>query len=98
MTKWFDTNYHYIVPEFNTKTTFALSNDKVFDELAEAQSLGINAKPVLIGPITYLSLGKVQDSNNPDFDQFSLLDNLINVYVDIIKRLSDAGAGMDSVR
>ena len=92
MTKWFDTNYHYIVPEFNTKTTFALSNDKVFDELAEAQSLGINAKPVLIGPITYLSLGKVQDSNNPDFDQFSLLDNLINVYVDIIKRLSDAGA------
>ena len=92
MTKWFDTNYHYIVPEFHSKTTFSLSNDKVFDELAEAQALGINAKPVLIGPVTYLSLGKVQDSNHPDFDPFSLLDNLVSVYVDIIEQLSDAGA------
>ena len=92
MTKWFDTNYHYIVPEFNSKTTFSLSNDKVFNELAEAQALGINAKPVLIGPVTYLSLGKVQDSNNPDFDPFSLLDNLVSVYIDIIEKLSNAGA------
>ena len=92
MTKWFDTNYHYIVPEFNSKTTFSLSNDKVFDELAEAQALGINAKPVLIGPITYLSLGKVQDTTNPDFDTFSLLDDLVRVYVDIIEKLSAAGA------
>ena len=92
MTKWFDTNYHYIVPEFHSKTTFSLSNDKVFDELAEAQALGINAKPVLIGPVTYLSLGKVQDSNHPDVDPFSLLDNLVSVYVDIIEQLSDAGA------
>ena len=92
MTKWFDTNYHYIVPEFHSKTTFSLSNDKVFDELAEAQALGINAKPVLIGPITYLSLGKVQDSNHPEFDPFSLLDNLVSVYVDIIEKLSNAGA------
>ena len=92
MTKWFDTNYHYIVPEFHSKTTFSLSNDKVFNELAEAKALGINAKPVLIGPITYLSLGKVQDSNNPNFDPFSLLDNLVSVYIDIIEKLSDAGA------
>ncbi|HVY12466.1 MAG TPA: 5-methyltetrahydropteroyltriglutamate--homocysteine S-methyltransferase, partial [Alphaproteobacteria bacterium] len=58
MTKWFDTNYHYIVPEFHAGTKFSLSSSKVFDEFAEAKALGINAKPVLIGPATYLSLGK----------------------------------------
>ena len=92
MTKWFDTNYHYIVPEFHSETTFSLANDKVFNELAEAQKLGINGKPVLIGPVTYLSLGKVQESKKPDFDPFSLLDSLVNVYVEIIQKLSDAGA------
>lgn len=92
MTKWFDTNYHYIVPEFHADTTFALSGSKVFDEFAEARALGINAKPVLIGPVTYLSLGKVQDPMNPDFDPFALLDNLVAVYEEIIGKLADAGA------
>ena len=50
MTKWFDTNYHYIVPEFRMDTKFILSGNKVFDEFAEAKALGLNAKPVLIGP------------------------------------------------
>ena len=80
MTKWFDTNYHYIVPEFRSDTTFKLSSDKIFEEFAEAKALGINGKPVLIGPVTYLSLGKIQGTNNPDFDPFSLLDNLVDVY------------------
>ncbi|MEM7775598.1 MAG: 5-methyltetrahydropteroyltriglutamate--homocysteine S-methyltransferase [Pseudomonadota bacterium] len=92
MTKWFDTNYHYIVPEFDAGTTFSLSASKVFDEFAEANALGINGKPVLIGPITYLSLGKVQDSKNPDFDPFTLLDNLVSVYEEAIKRLAAQGA------
>ncbi len=92
MTKWFDTNYHYIVPEFHSGSKFALSGSKVFDEFAEAKALGLNAKPVLIGPITYLSLGKVQDPKTPDFDQFTLLDNLISVYEEIISRLAAAGA------
>lgn len=92
MTKWFDTNYHYIVPEFRADTKFVLSGSKVFDELAEAQALGLNAKPVLIGPVTYLSLGKVQDSKNPDFDPFTLLDNLLSVYEQIIGKLAAAGA------
>ena len=92
MTKWFDTNYHYIVPEFRADTTFVLSGSKVFDEFAEAKELGINAKPVLLGPITYLSLGKVQDSVNPEFNQFTLLENLLDVYAEIIERLSAAGA------
>ncbi|HWX46937.1 MAG TPA: 5-methyltetrahydropteroyltriglutamate--homocysteine S-methyltransferase [Roseomonas sp.] len=92
MTKWFDTNYHYIVPEFHSGTNFTLSSSKVFDEFAEAKALGINAKPVLIGPITYLSSGKVQDSSNPDFDAFTLLDSLVSVYQKIIGKLAAQGA------
>ena len=92
MTKWFDTNYHFIVPEFRADTTFSLSSTKVFDELAEAKALGINGKPVLVGPVTYLSLGKVQDSSNPDFDPLTLLDNLVSVYEEIIDKLAAVGA------
>ncbi|HRQ88727.1 MAG TPA: 5-methyltetrahydropteroyltriglutamate--homocysteine S-methyltransferase, partial [Bacteroidia bacterium] len=92
MTKWFDTNYHYIVPEFQADTAFALSGSKVFDEFAEAKALGLNAKPVLVGPVTYLSLGKVQDPKNPDFDPFTLLDGLLSVYEEILGKLADAGA------
>jgi len=92
MTKWFDTNYHYIVPEFQADTKFALSSTKVFDEFAEATALGIHAKPVLIGPVTYLSLGKVQDEAHPDFDRFTLLDSLVSVYEEIIQKLAAAGA------
>ncbi|NRA68079.1 MAG: 5-methyltetrahydropteroyltriglutamate--homocysteine S-methyltransferase [Pseudobacteriovorax sp.] len=92
MTKWFDTNYHYIVPEFKADTSFALSSSKVFDEFEEAKALGINAKPVLLGPVSYLSLGKVQDAENPDFDQFTLLDSLLSVYEEILTKLSQSGA------
>ena len=92
MTKWFDTNYHYIVPEFRADTRFSLSSSKVFDEFEEAKALGIQAKPVLIGPVTYLSLGKVQDPQNPDFDPFTLLDDLLSVYAEILRKLSDQGA------
>ncbi|TLD69192.1 5-methyltetrahydropteroyltriglutamate--homocysteine S-methyltransferase [Phragmitibacter flavus] len=89
MTKWFDTNYHYIVPEFHPNTQFQISSRKIFDEFAEAQALGINAKPVLIGPITYLTLGKSQEAG---FDPFDLLDSLVSTYEQIIKRLSATGA------
>lgn len=92
MTKWFDTNYHYIVPEFRADTVFRLSDTKVFNEFHEARNLGINAKPVLVGPVTYLTLGKVRDAENPEFDKFSLLDNLLDVYAEIIAQLAAAGA------
>jgi len=92
MTKWFDTNYHYIVPEFRADTKFALSSGKVFDEFAEAKALGLNAKPVLIGPVTYLSVGKVQDEKQPDFDAFTLLDSLLDVYEQVMGRLAAGGA------
>ena len=92
MTKWFDTNYHYIVPEFGPETKFSLSSTKVFDEFAEATDLGINGKPVLLGPVTYLTLGKVHDSADSEFDRYALLDDLLKVYEEIIKKLSHAGA------
>lgn len=92
MTKWFDTNYHYIVPEFRADAQFKLVGDKVFREFEEAKALGLRAKPVLPGPVTYLSLGKSQDSTNPNFDRFSLLDSLVSVYEQILQRLASLGA------
>ena len=89
MTKWFNTNYHYIVPEFCQNTQFQTSTTKIFDEFLEAKDLGINAKPILIGPITYLSLGKAQNEN---FDSWSLIDSLISSYGEIIQKLSEMGA------
>ncbi|OIN85254.1 MAG: 5-methyltetrahydropteroyltriglutamate--homocysteine S-methyltransferase [Alphaproteobacteria bacterium CG1_02_46_17] len=87
MTKWFDTNYHYIVPEFDKDTSFKILSSKIFDETAEAQSLGIKARPVLIGPVTYLSLGKAKDESNP----FDLLPKLLPVYAEILGRLKSMG-------
>ncbi len=89
MTKWFDTNYHYIVPEFHHETAFALSASKPFDEFEEALALGICTKPVLIGPLTYLWLGKAHGEN---FDRLALLEKLLPVYAEILQRLAEQGA------
>ncbi len=91
MTKWFDTNYHYLVPEFDEATQFQVSSSKVFDEFIEASGLGIHAKPVLIGPLTYLTLGKEVNSSET-FDRFELADSLIDVYVEVLKKLKSLGA------
>lgn len=88
MTKWFDTNYHYIVPEFQPNQNFAISCDKLFTEIAEAQKLGFNAKPVIVGPLTYLMLGKTKQN---DFDKLALLPKLIPVYQEILARLHAQG-------
>jgi 5-methyltetrahydropteroyltriglutamate--homocysteine methyltransferase len=92
MTKWFDTNYHYLVPEFHAETRFRIGTDKPFAEFAEALALGLKTKPVLIGPATYLTLGKVRDEKNPWFDRFSLIDSLLPVYAEILRRLQAQGA------
>jgi 5-methyltetrahydropteroyltriglutamate--homocysteine methyltransferase len=89
MTKWFDTNYHYIVPEFQERTSFRLAATKPIDEFVEALALGIRTKPVLIGPLTYLHLGKSVD---PDFERLTLIDRLLPVYVEILQRLEALGA------
>ncbi len=89
MTKWFDTNYHYIVPEFHKDQTFKLSSRKAVDEFNEAKALGIVTRPVLIGPVTYLMLGKVKGE---EFDPVSLLDTLLPVYGELLGALKSAGA------
>jgi len=89
MTKWFDTNYHYIVPEFSRDTTFSLSSTKPVDEYREAKALGIETRPVLIGPVSFLLLGKTTED---DLEVLDLLDELLPVYGDVLEQLADAGA------
>src|ERR1041385_1077073 len=89
MTKWFDTNYHYIVPEFEPGQTFRLSSTKAQDEFQEAKALGFDAKPVLIGPVTFLLLGKVRTAG---FNRLELPAGLLPVYAEVLSRLGAAGA------
>ncbi|NQX41059.1 5-methyltetrahydropteroyltriglutamate--homocysteine methyltransferase [Pedobacter steynii] len=84
MTKWFDTNYHYIVPEFTKDQQFKLFSTKLLDEYNESKRLGIQTKPVLIGPVSYLLLGKEKESG---FDRIDLIKNLLPVYIEILKKL-----------
>ena len=88
MTKWFDTNYHYIVPEFTASTSFKLDASRLLAQLAEARAAGVRAKPVIIGPVTYLALGKAKDGS----DRLALLDRLLPVYVELLEALAGAGA------
>jgi 5-methyltetrahydropteroyltriglutamate--homocysteine methyltransferase len=92
MTKWFDTNYHYIVPELAPDTGFALSSEKPFKEHAEAKALGIDTVPVLVGPVSLLLLGKSGEGADEDFDRLSLLDRLLPVYEEALSRLAGQGA------
>lgn len=93
MTKWFDTNYHYIVPELGPGTRFTLSSEKPFDEHAEAMAeLGLDTVPVLLGPVSFLLLGKPEEGVGEDFDRLSLLAPLLGVYGEAIERLAEQGA------
>ncbi|WP_454726755.1 MULTISPECIES: 5-methyltetrahydropteroyltriglutamate--homocysteine S-methyltransferase [Cupriavidus] len=87
MTKWFDTNYHYIVPEFNAATTFTLDASRLLEQLAEARAQGVKAKPVIVGPVTYLALGKAKD----DSDKLALLPKLLAAYADLLAALAAQG-------
>lgn len=87
MTKWFDTNYHYIVPEFTAATQFKLDATRLLEQLAEAKAQQINAKPVIIGPVTYLAIGKAKD----DSDRLPLLPQLVNVYTELLETLAAQG-------
>ncbi len=84
MTKWFDTNYHYIVPEFYKDQQFKLFSTKIVNEFVEASQAGILTKPVIIGPVSYLLLGKEKEA---DFDRIDLVKNLLPVYIDILNEL-----------
>ncbi len=92
MTKWFDTNYHYIVPEWHAGQRFRLASTKPFDELAEAQAAGVPAKPVLVGPFTLTLLGKAGDEGGNLDLLGETLDGVVEVYGEVIERLAAAGA------
>lgn len=87
MTKWFDTNYHYIVPEFTADTTFRLDASRLLQQLAEARAQNVRAKPVIIGPVSYLWLGKAKD----DSDRLALLERLLPVYAELLAQLAAQG-------
>jgi len=89
MTKWFDTNYHYIVPEINKGQIFVVRSEKPVDEFREAKALGIHTRPALLGPVTYLLLSKSAD---PAFDPLTLLDGLVDAYESVLRQLAAAGA------
>jgi 5-methyltetrahydropteroyltriglutamate--homocysteine methyltransferase len=90
MTKWFDTNYHYLVPELGPGTDLRLAGDKPLREYAEALSLGIDTRPVLLGPLSLLLLSKPAE---PAFDPLVLMDVLLDAYAELLRSLSEAGAG-----
>lgn len=89
MTKWFDTNYHYMVPELSADQAFALTSAKPVDEFLEAKALGIHTRPVVLGPVTFLKLAKPLEEG---FDPLSLLPALLPVYEELLRRLKRAGA------
>src|SRR5690606_7225749 len=88
MTKWFNTNYHYIVPEFDADTEFKLTSTKLFEEIKAAQACGITPKPVLVGPLSYLYLGKETIAG---FDRLQLLPRLLPVYQQILQEMASLG-------
>ncbi|WP_370980944.1 5-methyltetrahydropteroyltriglutamate--homocysteine S-methyltransferase [Agaribacterium sp. ZY112] len=87
MTKWFDTNYHYIVPEFSNETDFKLNSKKLIKQISEAQALGNSVKAVIIGPLSYLWLGKSKDASN----KLDLLERLLPLYRALLDDIANSG-------
>ncbi|KAI3877391.1 hypothetical protein MKX03_026448 [Papaver bracteatum] len=92
MTKWFDTNYHFIVPELSAETKFSYASHKAVSEYKEAKALGIDTVPVLVGPVSYLLLSKPAKGAEKSFSCLSLLGSLLPVYKEVIAELKAAGA------
>ncbi|MCY7286761.1 MAG: 5-methyltetrahydropteroyltriglutamate--homocysteine S-methyltransferase, partial [Cryobacterium sp.] len=92
MTKWFDSNYHYLVPEIGPETVFALSSDRLVREFEEAKAAGFLTRPVIVGPVTFLLLSKPSDEAPAGFSPLDRLDDLLPVYAALLQRLRAAGA------
>ncbi|KAF5727553.1 Cobalamin-independent synthase family protein isoform 1 [Tripterygium wilfordii] len=92
MTKWFDTNYHYIVPELGPDVKFSYASHKAVDEYKEAKSLGIDTVPVLVGPVSYLLLSKPAKGVEKSFSLLSLIGKILPVYKEVVSELKAAGA------
>ncbi len=92
MTKWFDTNYHYLVPELGPDTAFSLDPDKPLSEFTEARDAGVITRPVLVGPVTFLLLAKPASDAGDGFEPLSLLDRIVPLYAELLQTLRAAGA------
>ncbi|NLP83638.1 5-methyltetrahydropteroyltriglutamate--homocysteine S-methyltransferase [Microbacterium sp. CFH 90308] len=92
MTKWFDTNYHYLVPEIGPETRFDLASDRLVRQVAEARADGYTVRPVVVGPVTLLALAKPTDAAGEGFDPLSRLDDVLPVYAELLASLRAAGA------
>lgn len=91
MVKWFDSNYHYTKPAFQDNQTFSLAKDpKPVREFLEAKEAGFQTRPVVLGPVSFLALGKADRGSS--VDPITLLDKLVPVYVELLKALKAAGA------
>src|SRR5690606_23391938 len=93
MTKWFDTNYHYIVPELVPQQSYRVARSYLFDQISEAQALGHKVKPVIPGPLTWLWLGKGDafTQGAEDAAKLALLDNLLPVYTQVLQQIKALG-------
>uniref|UniRef100_A0A453H0M6 5-methyltetrahydropteroyltriglutamate--homocysteine S-methyltransferase n=1 Tax=Aegilops tauschii subsp. strangulata TaxID=200361 RepID=A0A453H0M6_AEGTS len=92
MTKWFDTNYHFIVPELSPATKFSYASHKAVSEYKEAKALGVDTVPVLVGPVSYLLLSKAAKGVEKSFSLLSLLDSILPIYKEVVTELKAAGA------
>ena len=92
MTKWFDTNYHYLVPEIGPETTFSLASNRIVEEFEFALANGIETRPYIVGPVTYLLLSKASDDAPGGFAPLSRLEDILPVYTQLLERLAAAGA------
>ena len=92
MTKWFDSNYHYLVPEIGPETDFHLASDRLLHEVAEATTSGFRTRPVIVGPVTFLLLSKPSESAPAGFEPLSRLDDLLPVYAELLAGLTAVGA------
>jgi 5-methyltetrahydropteroyltriglutamate--homocysteine methyltransferase len=92
MTKWFDSNYHYLVPEIGPETVFSLAGDRIVREFEEARAAGFLTRPVLVGPVTFLLLAKASDEAPAGYQPLDRLDDLVAVYGELLGRLAGAGA------
>jgi 5-methyltetrahydropteroyltriglutamate--homocysteine methyltransferase len=92
MTKWFDTNYHFLVPELEPDTVFGLASTKPIDEFLEAKALGIHTRPVLLGPVSFALLSRIDRAGTDADPVAGVVDRLVPVYADLLERLERAGA------
>lgn len=92
MTKWFDSNYHYLVPEIGPETNFSLASDRLIREVAEATTSGFRTRPVIVGPVTFLLLSKASESAPEGYQPLDRLDDLLPVYAELLAALTAVGA------